>query len=411
VCLAGVTGAAMAMIESPERRAFFSASAEKYIDYYLQGFSPDGYCSEGIGYWNYGFGHYVMLAETMKQSTAGKIDLLAAERIKPIALFGRRMEILPRVYPAFSDVAVGGKPDAKLMGFLSRRFGFGWKEFENSAPEADTTLKVRLFKLGIFGLQNSSTSVASAETTRAQPLRDWFFDAGILICRPKPGGAHSLGAALKGGHNAENHNHNDVGSFVVALENSTPLLDPGSEVYTSRTFDGTNRYKSDVLNSFGHPVPRVAGALQVTGRAAQAKILRSRFTDAEDTLVMDISSAYKVPSLKKLERTFVFSREGDGKLTVTDEVEFERPENFGTALITFAKRQQLEPNRLVIGEGSEAVEVVVGVTGGNFRIDSREIKEDLPGRQTPVRLGIDLTKPVRQASIKIVIAPVGRSRP
>ena len=76
-------------------------------------------------------------------------------------------------------------------------------------------------------------------------------------------------------------------------------------------------------------------------------------------------------------------REGAGKLTVTDEVEFERPENFGTALITFSKRQQPAPDRLVIGEGKEAVEAVVSATGGKFRIDSQEIKENLPGHRFP----------------------------
>ena len=97
-----------------------------------------------------------------------------------------------------------------------------------------------------------------------------------------------------------------------------------------------------MLNSFGHPVPRVAGTLQVTGRSAQAKFLKTEFTDAADTYVMDISSAYKVAGLKKLERTFIFSREGKGKLTVTDVVEFDRPQAFGTALITFAKWKQPE---------------------------------------------------------------------
>ena len=55
--MAGVIGTAMANIESRERRAFFAASAEKYIQYFLKGLTPDGYCSEGVGYWNYGFGH------------------------------------------------------------------------------------------------------------------------------------------------------------------------------------------------------------------------------------------------------------------------------------------------------------------------------------------------------------------
>ena len=39
-------------------------------------------------------------------------------------------------------------------------------------------------------------------------------------------------------------------------------LDAGGEDYTSRTFS-SRRYESQALNSFGHPVPRVAGAMQL----------------------------------------------------------------------------------------------------------------------------------------------------
>ena len=44
---------------------------------FLKGFTPDGYCGEGTGYWNYGFGHYVFLAEEIRLATGGQIDLLA----------------------------------------------------------------------------------------------------------------------------------------------------------------------------------------------------------------------------------------------------------------------------------------------------------------------------------------------
>ena len=223
VCLAGVTGAALTSIESPQRRAFFAASAEKYIEYFLQGFTPDGYCSEGIGYWNYGFGHFVMLAEMLKQSTAGKVDMLVAERIKPIAMFGRRMEILPGVYPAFADSHIDVKPDPKLMAYLSRNLNLGWKDYEKLSAETNLMTRGRLFEAAIFVFPYYGSKISQAKDSREQPLRDYFSDAGILICRPKPGSANALGVALKGGHNAENHNHNDVGSFVVALGKSTPL--------------------------------------------------------------------------------------------------------------------------------------------------------------------------------------------
>lgn len=99
VCLAGVTIAATAAIDDREERAFFIASAEKYIRNFLAGFTDDGYCSEGLGYWNYGFGHFLLLAEDLNQQTGGKLDLLNDPKVERVALFARRLEIAPGVYP------------------------------------------------------------------------------------------------------------------------------------------------------------------------------------------------------------------------------------------------------------------------------------------------------------------------
>jgi hypothetical protein len=406
VDLAGIAGSAMAEIESRGRRAFFAAAAEKYIEAYLSGFTPDGYCSEGVGYWNYGFGHYLMLVETIKQATGGKVDWLSQERIKPLALYSRRLEILPGLYPAFADCDVNPLPDPGIMAYLNRRYDWGLEDSPHSSVDrtAGEDLDRRLFEIGLYAFPNSLAGVSSPKKTAAWNLRDWFSDAGVLICRPRAADRHALGAALKGGHNAEQHNHNDIGSFVVALNKSTPIVDPGPENYTSRTF-GPHRYDSNVLNSFGHSVPRVADKLQVPGAKAHAKILKTEFTDAADTLAMDISSAYAVKSLTKLERTFIFSREGAGKLTVTDEVEFSEAEPFGTALITLAKWKQLGPNRLQLGEGADAVQVELIVEGGEIRIDPQEIKEDTPDHSVPIRLGLEMTKPVKKAMITTVITP------
>ncbi|MCC6125392.1 MAG: heparinase II/III family protein [Pirellulales bacterium] len=407
VCLAGVTGAALAELESRERRAFFAAAAEKYVESFLNSFTSDGYCSEGVGYWNYGFGHFIMLAETLKQASGGKVDWMAEKRIEPIALFGRRMEILPGIYPSFADCDEDDRPDVTFMAYLSRRYGWGLPEREQSAGRRSAMRKDSLFEVGLFAFSNSLARVRPVEKPPEWTLRDWFSDAGILICRPSAADRHALGAALKGGHNAENHNHNDVGSFIVALGKSKPLTDPGAEVYTARTFS-SRRYESNVLNSFGHSVPRVAGQLQTPGRQSQAKILKADFSAAGDTLKMDISAPYPVGSLKKLERTFVFSRAGAGRLTVIDEVEFDRPESFGTALMTHEKWERRGPSGLSIGEGADAVLVEIAVEGGEFRLDPQEIHEDVHGNRLPVRLGIELTKPVVKAKITTVIDPVSK---
>ena len=406
VDLAGVTGAALAQIDSRERRAFFVAAAENYIEAYLSGFTPDGYCSEGVGYWNYGFSHYMMLAESIKQATGGKVDWMAQERIIPIALFSRRIEIMPGVYPAFADCDVNPQPDPAVINYLNRRYGWGLEEQSQSGTVSASNEDGQhgMFEIGVFAFPNTLAGLHSEKKPTAWKLRDWFPDGGVLVSRPKTVTPHGMGVALKGGHNAEQHNHNDVGSFVVGIGKTTPIVDPGTVIYDAHTW-GPHRYDSNLLNSFGHSVPRVAGQLQSTGLKAHAKILKTNFSDVADTLVMDLSSAYAVDSLEKLQRTFEYVHEGPGKLTVTDEVEFSRPESFGTALIALDKWNQTGRNRLQIGQGTDTLEVEIIAEGGECSLRAQEIKENAPFHLVPTRLGIDFTKPVTKAKITTVITP------
>jgi len=414
VCLAGVTGSALAVIDSPRQRAFFIAAAENYSKHFLEGFTDDGYCSEGLGYWNYGFGYYVMLSEMIYQATGGKVDLLQDNKVKQAAKFGANIEIINDVYPAFADCSIRAKPSSRLMYFLSRRLGFALRSWEKIDP---VSAGGSLYQSMMYSFGFPQGGVPPNSASRAQPnqgpsqdpgtrpgTRSWFDQAGVLISRPGPNSSSRLAVALKGGHNQEHHNHNDVGSFVVVLDDKPLLLDPGGEIYTARTFS-SRRYESNVLNSFGHPVPVVAGKLQKTGRQAQGRVISRDFTDNTDTLVLDISSAYDVPELKKLERKFVYSRTGKGSLSVIDEVTFSRPCDFGTALITFDSWKQSSPGSLIVYDSQKALQVDIKVTGADFEIQPETIQEDVSARKQPTRLGINLTRPVTHALVSLTITP------
>jgi hypothetical protein len=402
VCLAGVTGAALALVEERRERAEFVAAAEKYIHNFLRGFTPDGYCSEGVGYWNYGFGHYVLLAETIRQATGGGLDLFALPEVAAPASFGTRIQILGGVSPAFADCAMNARPSAPLMWFLNRRFGLGLPE----APEARDNLG-HLFETAIYAFPNAASEAKPVAAGVGPGVRTWFADAGILIGRPAAGSACRMGVAIKGGHNAEHHNHNDVGSYVVVLGDRPVLLDPGSETYTARTFS-SRRYESQLLNSFGHPVPVVAGQLQRTGEEAQGKVLRAEFTEPADTLVLDLRPAYDCPELQSLERTVVYSREGAGSLTVTDRVEFTAPQSFATALLTQGEWERRGDGALLVRDGDEALRVEIDTRREAFDIQAEVIREDAPVQ--PTRLGLNLARPVTSATVTLKIMPETESR-
>lgn len=398
VCLAGVTGAALQQIESRHERTEFLAAAIKYSENYLKGYQDDGYCTEGLGYWNYGLGHYFLLAQTVRQATGGRIDLIDRPLVSEVARFALKIHVINGVYPAFADCPVRVSPEHNLMYFANRQWNLGLSQYNDPSTDG------RFFETMIYAFDAPRPSTQSAPAAAPAPrLRDWFDKSGILVCRPATGSACLMGVALKGGHNAETHNHNDVGSYVVVIGKTPVLLDPGSERYTARTFS-PRRYESNLLNSFGHPVPMVAGQLQREGSKARAEILRTEFSDQIDLLEMQIRSAYAVADLKSLIRTFAYSRQGQGSLTVTDQVEFSSPQSFGTALITGGTCRQMDDATLIVESDKEAVKVTIDTGGEPLEIKVEPIEEDAPIK--PTRIGINLARPVTAARITVKIEPV-----
>ena len=302
--------------------------------------------------------------------------------------------------PAFADCSVGAQPSQVYMFYLNRVFQLGYTRWDALASPTSGDLSEWM----IFAFPNSASKMPPA--TGAEPareLRSWFGDAGILVARPAGDPAAKLAVALKGGHNGELHNHNDVGSYTVFLNGRTPLLDPGGEVYTARTFS-SHRYDSKLLNSFGHPVPVVAGQLQRTGSEAKAEILSTDFTPEQDTVRMNLKACYEVPQLKTLERTFVFSRQSQGSLTVTDHVEFTAPQTFETALIAYSDWRRLPDGKLVVWNVDQAVWVQVKAEGGEIEVVPEQINED--AAMHPMRLGLRLKTPVMAATITMTIGPM-----
>ena len=401
VCHAGVIGTALVELEPREDRAFFIASAEFYMRFFLGGFGKDGYCSEGVGYWNYGFGNFIMLTEMLRRATDGKLDLLNNPAAQRAALFSRRIEMINGVYPAIADCHPASTPDSQIATYICQRMQLP------GCDSGDNVFKRparNLFATALFASMPEQLPVISNNQFKDESrLRTWFDDGGVLICRPGSKTNTQFAVSLKGGHNNEQHNHNDVGSYIVVLGNSVLIADPGAEVYTARTFS-SKRYDSDVLNSFGHDVPVLAGKLQRKGEQARAKVLKTEFTDGQDTLSLDIASAYGVPELKKLERTFVYSR-ANPSLRVTDSVKFSTPQTFETALITWSPWKAVSTNELELVQGNQALRVKIDTGGIPIEITQQKLEADVVTPQKATRIGITLKQPVTNASVKLTIAP------
>ena len=228
----------------------------------------------------------------------------------------------------------------------------------------------------------------------------------MLIARPGESSCR-LSLAIKGGHNNEHHNHNDVGSYVLAVDGQLMLTDPGSEVYTARTFS-QQRYQSDAMNSFGHPVPLIAGQMQHTGRDAQAQWQTKDFTDTQDHLAMDLTSAYPVPELKQVIRSVYYDRSGSGCVTIVDQAEFATAQTFETCFITFETVTQTGPNQWQVTRDNTGLVIEIDTQGNAYEVRSTPLTADFRAEQTPERWAIRLQAPVEQAGIKLTLTPSER---
>ncbi|MDR0392129.1 MAG: heparinase II/III-family protein [Planctomycetaceae bacterium] len=415
VCHADVVGAALSLIDDPVRRAWYIAAAEKSMQPFLNSFTPDGYCSEGMIYWNYGFGHFVELAEIVYQATNGKVDFLTMPRVRNCALFGFRMEVASGLYASFADCSPTAKAAPPLIKYLNRRLQFGFHDYEKY-PNRLSNLKVT----GVYCFQNSATKTPEVPAA-IPPLHEFrtvFPDAGVIIFRPKAGNTKQLAVVCKGGHNDEFHNHNDVGTFTVTYAGTIPILDPGGEIYTRRTF-GSKRYDSKLINSFGHPVPVINGQLQKTGRNAEGKIIAKEFSDKKDSCTIEYASAYRLKEIQKLERTFEFTRteqDEPNSLTVIDEIKLESDGTFETALLTYEswQEQKDQSNRnkidVLIGAKDKTIHVVVTAIDDNekllpLKLDSLEINEDAMSKKKPTRLSFKIDKKITNAKVIMKITP------
>lgn len=421
VCNAGVTGAALTILPSPQERALFIRSAQIEMPYYIQSFTADGYCREAMSYWNYGFGNYLCLSEAVYEATHGQINMFAGDKIRRMALFPRHFEIMDGIYPAFGDSElVLRRPRTSTAGpallrFINQRWGMGWTDLD----PADTDLDMfcwhpcgdRLHAFGIFGFplpaydgKVALGSLASAEEAATSRLRYFFGDGNVLITRTERPGAPRLGLAIKGGNNGGPHGHNDNGTYVLVCNGETLLVDPGMEAYNVNTFS-SHRFESAMLNSYGHDVPYVGKTLQKGGTESGGKIISTNFTPDKDTLTMDLTTAYAVPGLRKLLRTYVLDRTRPA-LEITDEADFDKPTDFGTALVTTSPSREQGPGSFLISGSTSLLRATVTADGLSISDKIEPITGHLGAvASKPMRLGVNLAAPARHVVMHTVIVP------
>ncbi|MFC1761065.1 hypothetical protein ACFL6U_03185 [Planctomycetota bacterium] len=396
VCTGGTLFSALTASENIDERLAVLGSAINSMNFYLSGFGDDGYCSEGIGYWSYGFGNYLYLAQTIYDYTDGAIDLFVfdnPEKMKRVGNFPANFEIQQGIYPCFADGgSTVGKGNDNYAYLLSAK-NYGSRKPSYSRP-ADMTMLIQEWADPISYVDPSAEKVELPNHT--------YFDAfGIVISRGQQETPFSI--AIKGGHNGENHNHSDVGSYVMVLGRDHLLSgDLGAPPYRAGAFSPDNKVRC----SWGHPVPYVNKTMQSNGKSFSGKILETKFTDTKDSVAVDIKAAYEVEELQSLIRTMENNKAGKGTMTITDEFSASEAIDFGTAIMTYADCEIVDQDTILLTHKGKTIRVEISAKGASFNISQDDMpKKDLRYASQAYRLGIDFKKKLKSGSITMVFTP------
>jgi hypothetical protein len=220
----------------------------------------------------------------------------------------------------------------------------------------------------------------------------------VLVAREHGGTASGLTLAVKGGHNDEHHNHNDVGSFVVASDGVPVVVDLGRPTYTAQTFS-PRRYEIWTMQSGWHNVPIVAGVEQPAGRGAAARDVVPALDGATSALRLELADAYPAGTVDSWIREAVLDR--DTREVRVDDAWSATGDAATECVLVLAGVVHREPDAAVVTplDGARPVRITwTGVAGST--LDSRDLDDPMLSavwgeRITRLRLTADPQRRIR----------------
>lgn len=366
VCAGNIGMTAIYLIQDSKTLMPVIARVLASMDCFLEGFSEEGACLEGLGYWYYGFGYYVYFSELLKQRTGGKVDILqSSAKARRVAQFPQTCFLQGNHIANFSDCSRNNGIQIGIFSRLCEQFA------EIRIPTLDNQ-PVTIDHCGRFASAVRNVvwlNEALLREREEMPLQtDFLPEAQWMVSRAKVGNK-LVSFAAKGGHNDEPHNHNDVGHFLWIVDGVRWLEDLGAGLYTKQYF-GEERYSILCNSSAGHSVPIINGKHQEAGIQHRAQVLAVECTDASDKFKLELSQAYAVPLLEKLERNFEFDKL-QGKLTILDSFEFRE----SGASVTERFVTQHKP--VIVQEGEIRLELGLSKQQQLIRYDAKVLKASI----------------------------------
>ncbi len=318
----------------------FLARSCVMLDRYLDCLPADGGCDEGAGYWNMAGGALLDCLELLETVTGCEAAFWREEKIRNILSFPLKAELGNGWFVNFADcdarpflsgerlLTAGEKLGDPALQALGRRYLGSLQDQLSDVPHLTRVLSL-LFHEEMASASSAPQSISGKDNGSAVPgsskqgafpatlakeesltaERDVFLPDLQLRVLSRSGWT----LACKGGHNGENHNHNDVGSFMLYRKGEPRVVDAGNMVYTALTFSD-QRYTLWNVRAAYHNLPMIGKIEQAPGQQYAAREVQC----LPDGFSLELGGSYP-PEAGLLSLKRIFSLTGDG-LTLRDTV-------------------------------------------------------------------------------------------
>jgi len=288
---------ALLLERDPERRFRAIRKIARSLDRFIDGIPNDGGCDEGPSYWGRAGASLFETLELLHAATDGRIDIYREPVIRTAGRYIASAYIAGDYYVNIGDASARVEPEPELVLRYGRAVGdptlasFGALLARRRGPYGPRDVS-RYGSLARV-LPALLPAPDEASVPPAEPLDGsvWLPDLQMMAARERSGSTQGLYVAAWGGHNAQSHNHNDVGNVIVFADGQPLLVDVGVEEYTSKTFSD-HRYEIWTMQSAWHSLPTINGVDQAAGLTFAARDVT--FSSRPDAVRfgLDIAPAY-----------------------------------------------------------------------------------------------------------------------
>ena len=329
-CSYNVLTSILLLEPDPQKRLDGIYKSMRSVDLFINSYPADGGCNEGPSYWGHGVGNLFNYLNLLRDCSNGKIDIFAEDIIGEMGRYIYKLYVSDGVYFVnFADAPGKINQDGIRIARFGQRIGDpeleGFGEFL-AVRHKDQDLS-RIYRAEYYGSEDKQEYIFGALTGDVgQSLSNLFDytpltppaerllgeaylkDLQVAIGRDQENSNKGFFFAAKGGNNAEQHNHNDVGSFVLFYNGTPVFVDPGVGTYTRQTFSD-DRYGIWAMRSDYHNLPVINGVTQHVGGSYRAEGSSFTTTKGEIIFSTDIAKAYpEEANVSRWERKYTLDR-------------------------------------------------------------------------------------------------------